>query len=248
MQYVKCGLAILASALTLRAAAVTFYDDLAQPVEDFNTISGGPGEGPLYASFSTGSSAATLTSVVLELETKNGVLPTGVSHTSGAPRTGRHAHATASVNPRTQATGPITVGLYADNGGNPGTLISTIGTIADSSLTGASAQYTVTPPAPIPLAANTRYWIGLSSADTVGAWDTQQGDAGTGVSTEFNFTDGSTFPNTDGSAYIMQVNATTSGTPPPPPATPAPASLMLMITALGLGGLYLLRRRIPNPL
>lgn len=124
-------------------------------------------------------------------------------------------------------------------------------------MTATTGQFTFTPPSPIPLAANTRYWIVVDSNDTgpvtgsTPAWDDANSSTtpGTGVAGEFTFSGGSSngSNNTSDNVFIMQVNAATTSSGPPP-ATPAPASLVLMITALGLGGLYLLRRRIPNPL
>ncbi len=125
--------------------------------------------GPLYESFSTGSSPVALTDVMARLGA--GVLGSSAS---------------------------ISVALYSDAGRRPGTLLVKIGTLADSLLptlpSNANFDFPVNPP--FQLNASTRYWIGFSSVNQSAAslaWT--EDTSGTGVSLEFNYWNGKVSPN-----------------------------------------------------
>ena len=164
------------------------------------------GFGPLYDSFSTLGSAFDVTQVQI-LVGLNGENPA----TPGAS---------------------IQVALYNNGAGNtPGSLKQVIGTVLDSALSTTSFGVVSFNSLSITLAADTRYWIGLSSPNTAGLWSVATDDSGTGVAGEFFSNAGGTSPNV-GQPYQMQVSGDTVTT-----ATPLPAALPLFVTGLGLLGL-----------
>ncbi len=174
------------------------------------------GDGPQYASFSTGGafSGLTLSDVKLLL-----------SHNSGTADS-------------------FTVSLVADNGSNsPGTSIATLGNFADSTLQSSPTAYDVSGLS-VALAANTRYWIEVSGASSNLSWSFAQDDTGVGILSEYSayystgYTTG-TFvvtANTDlsaGGPYQMQVTT-----------VPEPGTFSLALSALGLGVIGMARRRL----
>ena len=173
------------------------------------------GDGPQYASFSTGDdfSGLTLSDVTLLL-----------SYNSGTPDY-------------------FTVSLFSDNGSNsPNSLISALGTFRDSTLSSTPAPYDISGLS-INLAANTRYWIQLSGSASNLSWSFAQDDTGIGIASEFSayYSGGystGTFlvtSNTDYSAggpYQMRVTT-----------IPEPGTFSLGLTAIGIGVLGFARRR-----
>ena len=121
------------------------------------------GDGPLYASFSTGTSTVALSDVMAKLTAGQGA-----------------------------ANGSITVGLYSDAGQRPGSLLVQIGTLADSSISPATYTNFDFPVSPaFQLKANTRYWIGFISVNqTVAQLAWSDDDSGPGVASEYNFSKG----------------------------------------------------------
>jgi hypothetical protein len=104
---------------------------------------------------------------------------------------------------------------------NPGTVLTTIGTVTDESILnafGGAPGVINLPVASFSLAANARYWIELSDANpnmpTVSFWASAPGNGGTGVAGEFFFFAGLVFPNTEG-PFQMKVTASTSAVPEP---------------------------------
>lgn len=242
MKPLRRTFSVLTCALLLHAANVVLYDNISQSVEsgNFDDVAE---LGPLGASFSTGNAPATLTDVKLKLQ----------SDTPGQVTAPRHPHRPSAVKSQTRTraaakprgvltgTGSITVSLYSNSGDSIGSPIATIGTLNDSALTAVPQVYDFPVGSNISLAANTRYWIVVSTSNgSVAAWDYASTSAGTGVANEFYYTDGGSSPNDD-VPYIMQVTANAAAVSPS--TTPAPPTLILMIAALGVMGFYLLRRK-----
>lgn len=163
--------------------------------------------GPLADSFSTGNSGFSLASVGLKLSATN-------------PADGNS----------------ITVALLSDDSTSPGSLLYTIGTIDDSSLTTAAANYSIDLGSSFYLAPNSRYWIQLSQADGTANWAWSLDQAAQGVAGEYFANTGNVFPN-DGGPYQMQLSGTSSV------AVAEPDTFWLV--ALGLAGcLWFGRKRI----
>jgi hypothetical protein len=118
----------------------------------------------------------------------------------------------------------ITIALYADSSTTPGSLLASLGTISDSTLSTVPAVIAVSLTSNPVLASGTRYWIGLSSNGT-GVFQYSTDTSGTGVSTEFFKNSNGVFPNTDG-AYQMEVALGSSA--------PEPSVFALTIAGLGM--------------
>jgi hypothetical protein len=155
--------------------------------------------GPLYVSFSTGASAVNLTDVMALLA--NPAAAAAIK--AGVPSVGKSAPGRRRLAPKLLAainpSSGTVVGLFSDNSTGPGTLIQTIGTLPDSSLppagTSALIDFPVSPS--VTLSANTRYWIGFFSASGSPArLDWTEDTSGTGVASEFHYTDGGATPMT----------------------------------------------------
>ena len=104
--------------------------------------------------------------------------------------------------------GTVTVTLYSDNGGAPGTLIATLGQIDDSSLSSASTGAVVHLEAPpgVQLSADTTYWIEVSGSATSGVeFAYEASDAGVGASGQSYDDNGGIFSNSGG-AFIAAVD------------------------------------------
>ncbi len=199
----------------------------AAPVTLFNDLGGEPedvgasvtDEAPLAESFSTGGSSYNLTSVVLTLSSEN-------------------------TGPR----GSITVNLYSDSSTSPGTLLTQIGTLDDTALSSNLQNYTFTLATPYSLAANTRYWIGVTSVGgSIALWwylDISDSLTGTGAASEFDDDAGDIRANGSGESdtFLLQVTANPAAAPPPS-ATPVPPSLTLTLIGVVCLGLYSMRRR-----
>ena len=91
-------------------------------------------------------------------------------------------------------SGSFTVALYADSGSaTPGTQLATIGTLNDTDLSDTLTAYHFA--LTYPLAATTRYWIGLSTDDgSTAEWSWSSDISGTGVAGEYNKTAYRSFP------------------------------------------------------
>lgn len=189
------------------ANAGVLYDNIgAQPYfADHITDTGAQAFGPLYASFSTGAYASTLTDLQLRLGADN-------------PADG----------------GSFTVSLLSDASLNPGAVVASLGTVFDSALS--SAQFSVIDiplGTSIALAADTRYWIELSSDSTSATWAYSSDLGGPGVAGEYYDNVDGVYPNDSSEwpgAYQMTVAA-----------VPEPLSVALFLS--GLVGITVTRRR-----
>lgn len=132
--------------------------------------------------------------------------------------------------------GSTHVELFSDNSTAPGTLLRTIGTLADTSLTNSLTIYDFTLSTPYELAANTRYWIALVADPTngsVAAWSSSDSAAGTGVSGEYLEYQGSIYTNDNG-PWNMEVMGS---------AVPEPASIVSALSGIVCLACYTLHRK-----
>ena len=129
------------------------------------------------------------------------------------------------------SSGSLSVDLFADTGvPSVGPMIANLGTISDAQLSIVPAIITLTPASQVSLAANTRYWIGLSSTTSTAMWNWSFNVSGPGVAGEFLHNDLGTFPSSQG-AYQMEVEV-----------APEPAALLLSGVALLTCSIALRRR------
>ncbi|WP_414517029.1 choice-of-anchor R domain-containing protein [Nostoc sp. PCC 9305] len=192
------GLATLALTIvnTQHANAAVLYDSLT----DISSVGSSSVTIKPANSFSTDSTAESLTSVVLSLKE------------TGVP-------------------GISTLSLLSDSSTSPGSSLLTIATINDSTLTGSLTDYIYTLATPYTLAANTRYWIQLTTENNSSARWSYSGDgSGVNVANEYWYNTKLAGPNSEG-PYQLQVNV-----------VPVPESYNLLglgaIAGLGLiGGL-----------
>jgi hypothetical protein len=125
--------------------------------------------------------------------------------------------------------GTLTVGLYQDLATSPGTLITTLGTIADISIASGVNDYTLSLISNPVLAPSTRYWIGLTDTTGSESWAWSLDVSGVGVGFEYlvnNYNPGKVWPNNPNGPYQMEVITN----------VPEPSSLALA----GLSGLSLM--------
>lgn len=125
--------------------------------------------------------------------------------------------------------GTVTFTLNANNGGVPGGVITTIGTSPNIATQAPTATYTLTPVNPLPLAANTTYWIQVVLPVNGLAWDTTNPPAApaSGLATFVGYDIGGS-PSTTFNAIV--VNGSSVGGSP----VPEPSTLLLSMAALTL--------------
>ncbi len=213
------ALVLLAACAQLSAATVVLYD--ASTATPAGTDSIAP-NGPLAVSFSTGSAPLNLTDVKAILSNGasfqlNNSGAIGLSSASPASHgeAGRSAErwytrrsalgALAFPAPPTSGT---SIALFSDSSTYPGTLLQTIGTVADTSLPISGAALVDIPVRPsIQLSANTRYWIVFASAAGSPAGLVWTKDtSGTGVASQFLLFDGKIYSNNE-DAYQVKITA-----------------------------------------
>ena len=192
--------------LTPQANAGVLYNNLgaATYYEDHITDTGAQAFGPLYASFSTGATASALIDLKLRLGADD-------------PADG----------------GSFAVSLLSDAGLSPGTVTASLGTIFDGVLSATDTSVVEIPiGTAIPLAADTRYWIELSSDDTSATWAYSLDLSGPGVEGEYYDNAGGVAANDPpGSPGAYQMSVAT---------VPEPLSAALLVS--GLVGIGVIRR------
>jgi hypothetical protein len=113
------------------------------------------------------------------------------------------------------ASGSVTVALYSNDssGPRPGSLLTTLGTVTDSSIGSTDTLADLMLASPYVLAPSTRYWIVVqASANGTGlGFNWTASTSGTGVANEYNLFNGLSFANSAG-PYIGYVAATTNVT------------------------------------
>ena len=128
-------------------------------------------------------------------------------------------------------TGLTGITLNADNGTSPGAVIAG-GAFPDSFTSATLMPLTAT--GSISLAANTRYWIELTSLDNSSVnWAWSFDTSGVGVAGEFFSNQTGVHPNTGG-PYQMEVIGTSS--------VPEPATWAMMLVGFGGLGVFMRRR------
>jgi hypothetical protein len=133
----------------------------------------------------------------------------------------------------------VTLSLVSDSSTSPGTLLDVLGTIQASSLTPVQTDiiYDIPLGSPIALAANTRYWLEMSteSSNNQIYWLAEGDNSGTGVAGEYWYYYSTLYANND---YVENesgpVQARLSNTVPEP-------SSMAVLT-MALFGLVCVRR------
>jgi hypothetical protein len=115
----------------------------------------------------------------------------------------------------------------------PGSLVASLGTVSDSSLSATPAVIVVSLISNPVLASGTRYWIGLSSNGS-GVFQFSTDTSGTGVSGEFLKNTNGVFPNSDG-PYQMEVALGTA---------PEPSVFAMTIAGLSILLAFAYRRKV----
>jgi len=168
------------TATAKHASATVIYDNV---TAGSGAISGGTAgvaiaptaHGPLGDSFSTGSTATTLTDLKLLLE-------------DTTPSDG----------------GTFKVGLYSNNSNSPGTLIATLGTFNDSLLTASLTPFDITTSDALAANTRYWIEVTGTTTSNAG-WSFDTTNVGTGVASEYNFYNGGVSANNSFTPYQMEV-------------------------------------------
>jgi hypothetical protein len=236
MRALRPVLSVFSCALILSATSgVTIESTLSSPVDDGGFV---VSDGSLAQSF-TPTAAYTLTSVTIVLANIDLFEGDSARPAAAAKHMGKAKRAASRLPKPTPATIPYTVAtLYSDNSDSPGTALATSTTqVFDTQLTGTPTQFAFA--FNYPLAANTRYWIGLSSPNGSGAfWAGSDFPTGTDFLTESYEFDSVVYP-ADDAAFVMSVTGQLTG----PATTPAPSSWLLVAIGLASVGAWMAWRR-----
>lgn len=122
-------------------------------------------------------------------------------------------------------SGSVTVRLLSSSFLSPGSVLTTIGTVNDSSLSSTLTSYTLPLASPFQLGANTRYWIQLTSNNSSANWAWSANVSGPGVAGEYLSNANGVFENASEAPCQMQV------------ITSAPEPSNLAVLGLGLMGI-----------
>jgi hypothetical protein len=180
LAFLGIALSLAGAALALNSAnADVLYNNLAASSDGNDPAAT---VGPLYDSFSTGSSPFNLSAIFYLV--------------SGDPSDG----------------GTFNVRLYSDNSGTPGGVILNFAGMNDFLLPGSAGEVS-TSFVPYLLAADTRYWVSISSTDSI-VWYRSLDITGPGVAGEFFANTNGVFPNSDG-PYQMAIGGSVAITPLP---------------------------------
>jgi hypothetical protein len=205
-------LALISLSADLAQATTTLIYNSTGTVSGSYEISSSYAGGPLAGEFLSGNAPATISFMEIFLEA-----------------------------PAEASSGTITISLYSDANG-PGTLLSTIGTISNVPASTSASYVAEGFESSYQLAANTEYWIKLSSTDTEWNWQYTDQDNGVGTAGQDVYWDGSVLYS-QAWDYDMEIFTTTTDASA---ASPEPATLALCgLSCLCLAAPFRRRRR-PN--
>ena len=214
---IALGAFLLGGSVSSHAAVATLFDNLGNvSASSFSAYN----NGPLGQSFLTGSNAATLTDVWVEVS--------AAADDFGAV-----------------GVGAVLITLNNDALGDLGGAITTLATVTDAEIGSTCVSYHISGLS-ASLAPNSEYWIAIT--DALGApngtsvlWRLAADETGVGIVGGYNVADGSAFSNVETDPFVMKIlvveEAANNNVD-----TPEPATLGLIgvaITALG----YARRRR-----
>lgn len=132
----------------------------------------------------------------------------------------------------------MTVSLLSDSSTSPGNTIEMLGSVNDSSLSGAPTNMTFDTFKPVNLQPNTRYWIELTSNDPsndpFGSWWSFSGGINNG---EFFSNINGVTPDTGG-PYQMKVSGVSGSA-----SVPEPSAFSLLFVGLAVVGFFATIRR-----
>lgn len=173
-----------------------------------------------------GLSAANATTLYDNLSATTGDVATASGDTwlAQALTTDSSSYVLGSVTLLLSAEATPTLSIYSNNGGEPGSLLSTLSLSSSYSSSVSSVTFSTSG---LALSANTTYWVVLSdSASADWAWTTSNSGSGSAFSTTSAESDdaGSTWFTADAYPYQMSVSTVA--------AVPLPASLPLMLSAV----------------
>lgn len=130
----------------------------------------------------------------------------------------------------------VVVSLLTDNATSPGSLIAEIGRLpgfaSDAPL---NEVFSFAPTAPISLAANSRFWVMVSTSSSHARWLFSSDLGSTGVDGEFFFSIGKVWSDSDG-PYMMRVVAE-------PAPVPIPSPTLFLASGLSAAGLMMGRKK-----